>query len=501
MDYREQLMSELARQLDISPSDYRLAKERFAAVKNWLKDGIYESGANPDIYLQGSFRLGTVVRPYRGDRDGDFDIDLVCELSVANAVRCSSVLKRDIGARLKENGTYRPILDVEGKRCWTLRYSSADGRPGFHLDVLPALPTVGGRGKQIDITDNTTGGYEWSVSNPKDYYYWFKRNNDITPEFDKSQRALIFERNQDLYDDFKQVPKQLVRTSLQRAIQLMKRHRDVYFTGREDKPISIIITTISARVHKDNSVMGVILDFANYVIGRHKSLLNANDHTNDGVLDVLNREWSIPNPVYQELGYADGENFADKWNEDSALPRALFEWVYRLKRDLTAVSKTGNSDELCLKTTKTVNDQTYPQLLENQIRASLVKGEGDVAALLDLIHLGIEGRADWPKVELLAELVLDGSEGSNKDVAKVNFYQIARHRNISFDDKAEADVQAVLVNNLGSASFIMCCHLLLGTVTPQMIVNCIQQAGYADVLEWPVMRLAPPKLLLPIQFQ
>ena len=177
MEPNEQILAQIAQYLDISPSDYKRAQERFNAVRNWLADGEYISGTSPDIYLQGSFRLGTVVRPYRGDEDGDFDIDQVCELSIPRTNRNPELLKRDIGDRLKDNADYQRMLDDEGKRCWTLEYASEDGRPGFHLDILPSLPSEKGNQFQIDITDKQNDTYLWSPSNPKGYYYWFKSKN------------------------------------------------------------------------------------------------------------------------------------------------------------------------------------------------------------------------------------------------------------------------------------------------------------------------------------
>lgn len=37
---------------------------------------------------------------------------------------------------------------------------------------------------------------------------------------------------------------------LQRIVQILKRHRDIMFNGDEDKPISIIITTLASRAYR-----------------------------------------------------------------------------------------------------------------------------------------------------------------------------------------------------------------------------------------------------------
>ena len=44
------------------------------------------------------------------------------------------------------------MLDDEGKRCWTIEYATEVNRPGFHIDILPALKSNEGTLHNIDIT-------------------------------------------------------------------------------------------------------------------------------------------------------------------------------------------------------------------------------------------------------------------------------------------------------------------------------------------------------------
>lgn len=133
------LLSEIASRLDISPSKYKEAVERYNAVSNWITSGEFTGVKDIYFYPQGSFRLGTVIRPLLGGQDADYDIDLVCEMQVNKSEVIPRDLKQLIGNRLKENGKYKEMLDDEGRRCWTLLYAEEDGI-GFHLDVLPAAP-------------------------------------------------------------------------------------------------------------------------------------------------------------------------------------------------------------------------------------------------------------------------------------------------------------------------------------------------------------------------
>ena len=60
------LLGATVEELDISPLQYELAVRRYSDLGQWL---VALGIGDPDVYPQGSFRLGTVVRPTAG---GDF---------------------------------------------------------------------------------------------------------------------------------------------------------------------------------------------------------------------------------------------------------------------------------------------------------------------------------------------------------------------------------------------------------------------------------------------
>src|SRR4030042_5018253 len=121
-------LEELAQELDISPSKHKQAVDRYQTVGSWL--GASNSPLHvyrPEVYPQGSFRLGTVVRPVRDGLEADYDIDLVCQLHRTKVVGHERDVKHSVGDRLKANSMYRDMLDKEGRRCWTLSYAEEDG--------------------------------------------------------------------------------------------------------------------------------------------------------------------------------------------------------------------------------------------------------------------------------------------------------------------------------------------------------------------------------------
>lgn len=107
-----QLLEELAESLDIPPGKYRQAVERYQAVGQWL--AAPESSLHPfapTIHPQGSFRLGTVIRPVRHHKDADYDY-LVCELAIRPERIGPGELKNLVGDRLKTHATYRRLLSA-----------------------------------------------------------------------------------------------------------------------------------------------------------------------------------------------------------------------------------------------------------------------------------------------------------------------------------------------------------------------------------------------------
>ena len=336
-------LENVAEDLDIPPGKYQDAVDRYQAVGGWLEEAQYPECTDlPSIYPQGSFRLGTVVRPLRDGIEADYDIDLVCELPIAKQWTDACSVKTMVGDRLRQHHRYRRLLDREGKRCWTLKYAEQDGI-GFHLDVLPSVPDPRGPlDTSIAITNRQGGVYDWSASNPRGYGKWFDARNRAAFEMVlMEQKRAIQARTSMIYASVDDVPDQLVRTTLQRSIQIMKRHRDVMFNNAGNNgyaPISIIITTLAAELYLGErdlysaltSIVSKLNDFAGLVDNqwfamRDAALANPIRRTHDG-------KWYIANPVNPE------ENFADRWHEQNhARARAFFQWTGALKEDFVDV--------------------------------------------------------------------------------------------------------------------------------------------------------------------
>ena len=360
------LLEAIAKELDIPPSRYEEAVKRYNAVGKWLTDGnTVSKDGEPEIYVQGSFRLGTVVRPLKDGKEADYDIDLVCRMETKKGNTTPAGVKQVIGNRLEESADYDRMLDDEGRRCWTLIYAEKDGY-GFHLDILPSLQEANDKieviansgtyrpvaEKAIAITTKEDAGYSWSTSNPNGYAEWFDSRK--LPAFRKvaaEQKQHLFASTESLYEKVEDVPDALVKTPLQRAIQLLKRHRDRRFAGHtweKDKPISIIITTLAAHMYEGDTDLYTTLKNAITLLDAHASMV---DHGFER-LDVkvasrrlINKKpdgtWEIRNPANH------GENFADRWHENNQRKaRAFFQWVEWLKSDLLDILELGDRAQI-----------------------------------------------------------------------------------------------------------------------------------------------------------
>ena len=110
------------------------------------------------------------------------------------------------------------------------------------------------------------------------------------------------------------LPDYRVRTPLQSAVMLLKRHRDNLFARDPDlKPISVIITTLSAHAYnEEDTIAGALFSI----------LVNM-----DGYIQHDGNKFVIPNPTDPF------ENFADKWEKDPRKANTFFQWLRQARND------------------------------------------------------------------------------------------------------------------------------------------------------------------------
>jgi hypothetical protein len=344
-DQLEQLLVLTLEQLDIPPRLYLEAVEEYQAVGDWLCRR-YEGGSDAgcEVYPQGSFRLGTVIRPVH-NRD-EYDLDLVCRRDLAKESITQAELKEDVGAGLADyeqaaaGSASAPTLK-EGDRCWTLVYPS----DRFHMDVLPAIPDAEGVPNSILLTDR--GLRRWQHSDPIDYADWFHWR--MRQEFLDRRQALAKAQHRDVAE----VPEWQVKTTLQRAVQTLKRHRDIHFQGNPKKrPASIIITTLAARAYRGG---GNLYEVAADIAGRMPTLV-----------ERRNGVWWVPNPVHAK------ENFADRWRTHPERAQQFFDWMEQVRDDLADLTAGRGLDRVIDKMAASLGESPVREAAE-RVGAALAK--------------------------------------------------------------------------------------------------------------------------------
>jgi hypothetical protein len=135
---------------------------------------------------------------------------------------------------------------------------------------------------------------------------------------DVRRRELVQRR---LYATVEGVPTYELKIPLQRAIQLLKRHRDVMFADTPDlAPISMILTNLAghayggeADVHE--AVRGILARMLNYVRADRPR---------------------VPNPTHPD------EDYADKWSTDPRLELSFLQWHSQAVRDFDTLPTLMN---------------------------------------------------------------------------------------------------------------------------------------------------------------
>lgn len=191
----DKIYRELADSLNISNTMTEEIINSYRAVGNYL--GELEEDLDILVFPQGSMALGTLIRPIKDDKEGDYDVDLVCRLDNGRPLTAKEI-KNVVGTRLLENERYKKMLDKEGKRCWTLQYAD------YHMDVLPCVPFTklgknhnGIEDTQIRLTHKEDNGeYSNKYSNPKAYREWFI--DEMKAAYKRGQEVFANKRNIDV---------------------------------------------------------------------------------------------------------------------------------------------------------------------------------------------------------------------------------------------------------------------------------------------------------------
>jgi hypothetical protein len=323
--FMKSLLDLIVELLDIPPSHYKKAADRYHSLGDWLnRDESRVLSFYPQIYPQGSFRYGTVIRPLL--KADEYDLDLVCQIELSKASVSQMHVKQLVGDEVKAYAKAHSFKEPseEKPRCWRLNYADD---VSFHMDILPCVPEQKAfidilmrsdvplrfAATAIAITDKRHPKYKvidpnWLSSNPRGIAAWFE--DRMRPIAQPRIKRLVENRAYASVDD---VPAYEWKTPLQRSIQILKRHRDVMFKDSPEwKPLSMIITTLAAHAYNGetdlyDALTNIVADMPTYVRSSRPR---------------------IPNPVHP------AEDFADRWAKDARYEQNFWAWHEQVKADM-----------------------------------------------------------------------------------------------------------------------------------------------------------------------
>lgn len=320
-DSWEYFLLRAAREISLSESQYEKIGDRYSQLQNILSasDDPLLSGAH--IFVQGSMRLKTTIKPILGaPKDLDtIDADAIVWLPNAKNASASEVLEA-IELRFQDGSRVHEEINQLRRG---VRIVYADQNPSFHIDVTPARAINGndrehGEGK-LEVPDRETG---WKASSPILYSNWLDAASK--KQISLEQYELLAKR-EGAFDAATQAPlpdynAYVQQDPLRATIKLLKRHRDewaIRTKNKQNRPISAIITTLATHAY---------LEVANESMLKPLRPL-------DAIIAIVERMQKYVNHArgyYEICNPADNsENFAEKWNrpnEGRFYRNAFLDW-------------------------------------------------------------------------------------------------------------------------------------------------------------------------------
>ena len=310
--YVDKILLTICSKLQLPEYLYKLADERYHTIATIIESDPVFKNVELNMYAHGSFRLKTTVKPLNGE---DYDLDFVVEISAETAGKMTPVELYDhIFRILSTDGIHNKMIEKKS-RCIRINYAN-----DFHMDIMP--------GKQINLISREI------IVPDKELKNWYHHSNPIryAEWFEEQAKTHIISEIQQMRKvqcSAEPIEEREIVTRLEplrRAVQLIKRYRDIYCDEHETVPVrSIIICTLMGHITSTYSdTLQIIQDFCSYV--------------NQCILESGQTPFVVKNPVVDET-------LSEKWEEDIQNYRDFVSMIDSLKQDVAKLrTLTINSD-------------------------------------------------------------------------------------------------------------------------------------------------------------
>lgn len=312
--YTEELLLRICQKLQLTSNLYEQATERYETIAKIIaKDDVFQE-TNLSIYPQGSFRLKTTVKPIGQE---EYDLDFVAELPM-DSVMTPHQLYDHIFRILSTDGIHDKMVEKK-KRCIRVNYAN-----DFHMDIMPGK-LVNSVTHEIVVPDKELK-YWYHHSNPIGFANWFETQarTKILYEMNEQRARFKVEKVSE-----QEVAQQL--EPLRRAVQLVKRYRDIYCNKNNSEPVrSIVICTLMGHITSFTGdtlkIVSAFCDYVNSLIDRNKG--KPFEVTNPVVNELLTEKWK------KESNYRDFVNMMKSLTNDLDQLRR-----YEINRDINQIVK------------------------------------------------------------------------------------------------------------------------------------------------------------------
>ena len=327
-DPLDRILMEIAIRVQLPPSKYDLACQRYLAVAEYversgspLKDKINR------FYPQGSMAIGATIAARR--KDEEYDIDIVAELTFPLGSDPEEVLDILFDAIRGEPGSRYYNMVKRRTRCVTIYYAD-----GMHMDITPAILRPNRLQRTSDIfhddPDEKSETPYTLLMNAWGFIQVYKHNTADTTAFAdayaKNTRAFDIRVEAETEDvDPQEDPAR--KSSDTVALQLLKRMRNTKYSRRDLRmPPSIYLSKcVSDAAAPAASLTDAVLHHAKNIRGR---LVEA-DKRGQLVHEV--------NPTCEE------DCFTDRWPETRADQRIFIHDLDELVSTLTRLRRGDHS--------------------------------------------------------------------------------------------------------------------------------------------------------------
>ena len=315
----EDVLSRGASSLDITPTMFKEATSHYKAVGAFLGN----NGVEADVSPCGSILTGTVVRPYSENDDAYYDIDVLVDRTGHLPQSTQPGEARGQVERVLLGSDRYSKMTTTCRECETVEFVANGIEGGFRLDLNicvkdPDRAHAMGAHAEKSIAIAWKDPDEWHGSNPRGLCEWFIEKNERFAAVGRALRKTeIFKESREIFNSIEEVPDSLDRSVMQRAVQVLKRSRDEYYTRRkasERKPASCIIMVIvgylSDELPDNATIAGFLLKFTERACA---------------MLMVGPGSKTLANPVYNE-------NMIASWDD---VDLELFSsWAQEVARDV-----------------------------------------------------------------------------------------------------------------------------------------------------------------------